>query len=151
MVVLVVCGRLGTDRPPLPGPQITTLTQPNPQPDPNPPKRQLKFPPQTYGGEALFIPRAASRGEDDGYLVTLDYSYTTNQSSLVVYDARTMDPTPVCRVLLPRRVPWGFHALWVPRAELAAQLPKGFVPPPLPLGGAEEMGGSSDAGRGGEL
>lgn len=114
---------------------------------------QIKLPPQTYGGEAVFISRASAnaRDEDDGYLATFDFSYATNQSSLVVYDAKTMDPTPVCRIGLPRRVPWGFHALWVPRAELEAQLPKGFVPAPLAMGGGDEEGEGGVGGRGGEL
>lgn len=106
------------------------------------------MPERTYCGEAIFVPRAAATEEDDGYLVTFDYSYATGQSSLVVFDAKTMDPTPVCCVAVPRRVPWGFHALWVPQSELDAQLPRSFVP--APLGDAGSMGTSS-AGRGGEL
>lgn len=106
------------------------------------------MPEGTYVGEALFVPRADAREEDDGFLVTFDYAYGTNQSSLVVFNAKTMDPKPICRVAVPRRVPHGFHALWVPRAELDAQLPAGFVPAPL---GDDGSMGTSSAGRGGEL
>ena len=31
-----------------------------------------------------------------------------------------MDPTPLARVLLPQRVPLGFHACWAPNAEMEA-------------------------------
>lgn len=108
---------------------------------------QIKLPARAYCGEAVFVPRAQAAGEDDGYLVTFEHSYATGASSLVVYDAKTMSPAPVCRVAVPRRVPWGFHALWVPRSELDAQLPKGFVPAPLGVRDGESVG----AGHGGEL
>lgn len=44
-----------------------------------------------------------------------------NASYLAVFDARTMDATPLAKVALPARVPYGFHALWVGASALKAQ------------------------------
>lgn len=78
---------------------------------------------ETYAGEAIFVPKEGSQtgAEDEGYLLTFTYSYKTNSSDFRVYDARTMSSTPVARVPLPRRVPYGFHAIWVPQEELNHQ------------------------------
>ena len=35
------------------------------------------------------------------------------RSELIVVDAQHMEAEPVARVLLPQRVPYGFHAEWV--------------------------------------
>ncbi|CAM9218487.1 unnamed protein product [Scytosiphon promiscuus] len=60
--------------------------------------------------------------EDDGYLVTFaTRKGGTGNSEFRVYDAKTMDSEPVCTVKLPARVPMGFHAIFVPEAELATQ------------------------------
>lgn len=40
---------------------------------------------------------------------------------LRVYDAKTMDATPLARVRLPRRVPYGFHTVFVPESDIKAQ------------------------------
>lgn len=82
----------------------------------------LNFGERTTGGEAMFVPRQQAESEDDGYLLTFTYSYVTNTSDFRVYDARTFDEVPVARVPLPRRVPHGFHALWVPQEELDNQV-----------------------------
>jgi carotenoid cleavage dioxygenase-like enzyme len=40
---------------------------------------------------------------------------------MVIYDAKTMSSTPVASVHLGRRVPFGFHALWVCDSKLSTQ------------------------------
>lgn len=39
-------------------------------------------------------------------------------STFRVYDAKTMSPEPVAQVPLPRRVPYGFHGLWMNSTQL---------------------------------
>ncbi|CAM9200725.1 unnamed protein product [Discosporangium mesarthrocarpum] len=77
------------------------------------------------GGECLFIPNTAQAGtkqsEDDGFLVTFVINEALENSDLCVWNAKTMDPTPVARVKLPVRVPLGFHALFVSKENLAKQ------------------------------
>ncbi len=66
-----------------------------------------------YGSEAPFAPRAGSRDEDDGFVVSFLTHEQTGASQAVVLDARRLDASPLARVPLPGRVPAGFHSTWV--------------------------------------
>jgi carotenoid cleavage dioxygenase-like enzyme len=71
-------------------------------------------------GEAVFVPAADSSGEDEGWLLSI----VTNTdpavaSQLLVHDATDLTAKPVASVLLPRRVPAGFHGSWIPDGELS--------------------------------
>lgn len=74
-------------------------------------------------GEAVYVPRPGAVAEDDGWLVAFTHDRQQDRSELRVVDAATMDPEPVARIPLPRRVPFGFHAAWVPGAELPNGVP----------------------------
>jgi carotenoid cleavage dioxygenase len=65
--------------------------------------------------EFLFVP--TGRGEDDGYLLTYVYDEAKDRSDLAVLDARDVSSGPVATVHLPTRVPYGFHATWVPEPD----------------------------------
>lgn len=71
------------------------------------------------GGECVFVPRDAkhARGEDDGFLLTFVYDETKRHSHLCIWDAYTMNPEPVARVLMPQRVTYGFHGTFVPESD----------------------------------
>ncbi|MCW2870035.1 MAG: carotenoid cleavage dioxygenase [Streptomyces oryziradicis] len=69
-----------------------------------------------YGGEALFVPKAEPRGEDDGCL--LDLLMADDRADLIVVDATTM--TEVARLHLPQRVPFGVHACWLDQDDLGS-------------------------------
>jgi carotenoid cleavage dioxygenase-like enzyme len=73
------------------------------------------FGPGRWGSEAPFAPRstAPDRAEDDGYLVSFVQDEGERRSEVVVLDAADVEAGPVARVLLPGRVPIGFHAVWV--------------------------------------
>lgn len=71
-----------------------------------------------FGSEAAFVPRPGATSEDDGWLVTFVYDGEADTSSALVLDAR--DLSRVARVALPRRVPIGFHATWVPGDRIGA-------------------------------
>ena len=64
-------------------------------------------------GEPVFAPAENPKSEDDGYLMTYIYDAGTDSSQFVVYDAASMDNSPVASVDLPR-IPNGFHGSWVP-------------------------------------
>jgi carotenoid cleavage dioxygenase-like enzyme len=66
-----------------------------------------------YGGEAVFAPRLGASKEDDGWLVTFVYDTSSETSELVVINAQDMTSEPVARVLIPTRVPYGFHGAWI--------------------------------------
>jgi carotenoid cleavage dioxygenase-like enzyme len=73
-------------------------------------------------GEPVFVPAdgaaAGAAGEDAGYLMTYVYDAATDASEFVVFDAATMDDSPVATVELPR-IPFGFHGSWIPAAVVA--------------------------------
>ena len=71
-----------------------------------------------YGSEAPFAPRPGSTAEDDGYLLSFVYDAATERSELVILDAADVASGPVARVMLPVRVPNGFHSCWVPAEDL---------------------------------
>lgn len=65
------------------------------------------------GGEGVFVSQPGSTSEDEGWLLTYVYDQAENRSELVVVDAQDMAGPPVARVLIPARIPFGFHGLWV--------------------------------------
>ncbi|XP_031373616.1 carotenoid 9,10(9',10')-cleavage dioxygenase 1-like isoform X1 [Punica granatum] len=76
-----------------------------------------------FGSEAVFVPREPGIAieEDDGYLILFVHDEKTGKSSVNVIDAKTMSADPVAVVDLPRRVPYGFHALFVTEEQLRLQ------------------------------
>lgn len=68
-------------------------------------------------GEAVFVPRQGAVAEDDGWLLTYVYDKPTDSSRFVVLDAADMTAPPVATVQLPQRVPFGFHASWIPDSD----------------------------------
>jgi carotenoid cleavage dioxygenase len=66
--------------------------------------------------EALFIPASSAAGEDEGWLLTMVYNRATQGSELAIFDATAVNAGPIARVIMPRRVPFGFHGTWVPSA-----------------------------------
>lgn len=76
-------------------------------------RTEIEFGRGRMGGEAVFVPSENPKSEDDGYLMTYVYDASTDNSSLVIMDAATMDNTPVASIALPR-VPNGFHGSWIP-------------------------------------
>ena len=66
-----------------------------------------------HGGEAIFAPRVGSSCEDDGYLVCLVHDEAANQSECLIIDAQHLEAGPVATIIMPFRVPYGFHAGWV--------------------------------------
>ncbi|MGH0033823.1 MAG: carotenoid oxygenase family protein [Myxococcota bacterium] len=65
-------------------------------------------------GEHVFVPRPGARAEDDGWLMTHVSDRETMRSKVVLLDARDLEAGPVAQIHMPRRVPIGFHANWLP-------------------------------------
>ncbi len=83
-------------------------------------KQEHRFGPGRWGSEAPFAPRDGSTGETDGYLVCFVNDVAAGRAEVDVFDAADVSAGPLARVLLPQRVPSGFHACWV-RAEQLRQ------------------------------
>jgi carotenoid cleavage dioxygenase len=71
-----------------------------------------------FGSEAPLTPRPNAKSEDDGYIVSFVHDERENQSEVVILDAANVQAGPIGRVLIPQRVPLGFHACWVAEAQL---------------------------------
>ncbi len=76
--------------------------------------------PQFFYNEPGFAPRDNSQSEDDGYLVGLVWNPREQQSEIQVFDCKgaRIAEGPVARIILPRRVPHGFHATFVSQKTL---------------------------------
>jgi carotenoid cleavage dioxygenase len=72
--------------------------------------------PQYSGGEWLFVATGPDEGE--GVVMSFVYDHARDTSELVVLDARDVGAGPLARVALPQRVPYGFHAAWVPAQSM---------------------------------
>ena len=66
------------------------------------------------GGEGVFAKRAGAASEDDGYVIMFVWDETLGQSECLIIDAQNFEGAPVARIRIPHRVPYGFHAGWVP-------------------------------------
>ncbi len=73
-----------------------------------------------FYNEAPFAPVDNPQSEDHGYIVSFVWNAREHRSELQVIDARDFFAGPVARVLLPQRVPNGFHATWVTAERLAS-------------------------------
>lgn len=67
-------------------------------------------------GEGLFVRRENAQNEDDGYFVALSFDRANERSELVVIPTDDFSNEPIARVIIPRRIPFGFHAVWIPAA-----------------------------------
>lgn len=79
------------------------------------------FGPGCFGGEPLFVAREPDNpdaDEDDGYVVSYVHNEKTGESKFLVMDAKSPDLQTVAAVRLPRRVPYGFHGLFVRETDL---------------------------------
>ncbi|MDH6679964.1 carotenoid cleavage dioxygenase-like enzyme [Rhodococcus sp. LBL1] len=82
-------------------------------------KEEHKFGPGRWGAEAPFAPRDGSTGETDGYLVCFVNDEAEDRGEINIFDAADVAAGPLARVLLPQRVPSGFHACWIRSDQLA--------------------------------
>jgi carotenoid cleavage dioxygenase len=69
--------------------------------------------PGRAAGEPVFVGRPGATAEDDGWLVTFVHDGDTGLAEFAVLDAQDFDQGYVARVLLPQRIPFGFHGNWV--------------------------------------
>ncbi|KAK6247482.1 hypothetical protein QUC31_019047 [Theobroma cacao] len=79
------------------------------------------YEPGCFGGEPLFVPRDSEdilSDEDDGCLMTYVHNEQTNESKFLVMDAKSPELDIVAMVRLPRRVPYGFHGLFLRKDQI---------------------------------
>nr|AZP54317.1 carotenoid cleavage dioxygenase 4 [Narcissus pseudonarcissus] len=76
-----------------------------------------------FGGEPFFVANddGGCGDEDDGHVLSYVHDERRDQSRFVVMDAKTPDLEVVGEILLPQRVPYGFHGLFVSQKQLQSQ------------------------------
>ena len=71
-----------------------------------------------YGSESPFISKPNATSEDDGYVISFVTDAREGTSEVIIVDAKNMDKEPLARIILPQRVPVGFHGCWVDGTRL---------------------------------
>ena len=66
-----------------------------------------------FGAEPVFVAAEGAKSEDEGYLLSLVYNQETDNSDLIILNAKEPKSGPLATVHLPQRVPFGFHGEWV--------------------------------------
>jgi carotenoid cleavage dioxygenase len=69
--------------------------------------------PGFFYNEPGYARRDNATDEDDGYLVSFVWNDRETRSEIHVFDCQRFGLGPVARVILPQRVPHGFHATYV--------------------------------------
>ncbi len=72
------------------------------------------FGPDKGGAEPIFVPKADSSAEDDGWILTMVHDRSTDGSELHIIDAGAFTDPAVAVIPIPQRVPLGFHGNWCP-------------------------------------
>jgi len=71
------------------------------------------LPSSQIASEPIFVAKADSTDEVDGYVLSLTYDAATDRSFLLVLDAARMSDEPLARVWFDHPVPLTFHGTWV--------------------------------------
>ena len=64
-----------------------------------------------HSNEAFFVP--GGNGEGEGWLLSMVYDRADDASDLCILDAQRPDKGPIAEIRMPRRVPHGFHGVWI--------------------------------------
>lgn len=66
-------------------------------------------------GEPVFVAAPGADSDSDaGWVLSFVYDEGASRSELVIVDASNFTAVPVARIMLPQRVPFGFHGSWIP-------------------------------------
>ncbi len=84
--------------------------------------QHFAYGPGRYGGEPIFAPRAGGTAEDDGWVIGFVWDDNEKRSECVILDAAKFDEGPIARIMMPARVPFGFHAGWVDQESIDRQV-----------------------------
>ncbi|CAI9102513.1 OLC1v1000795C1 [Oldenlandia corymbosa var. corymbosa] len=77
--------------------------------------------PGCYGGEPFFVakePGNPNSDEDDGYVICFVHDKNNGESRFLVMDSKSPNLDIIATVMLPHRVPSGFHGLFIRESDL---------------------------------
>ncbi|KAJ8644831.1 hypothetical protein MRB53_006579 [Persea americana] len=64
---------------------------------------------------ASFVPKHGGFEEDDGWIISFTHNEDTNISQVHIIDSKKFDQGTVATIMLPQRVPYGFHGTFIPK------------------------------------
>lgn len=62
--------------------------------------------------EPFFVPNGSAEGE--GWILAFVYDRAADRSHLAILEALNVQAGPIAEIEMPRRVPHGFHGVWIP-------------------------------------
>ncbi|MEJ0008512.1 MAG: carotenoid oxygenase family protein, partial [Steroidobacteraceae bacterium] len=68
--------------------------------------------------ESCFVPRANSKSEGEGYVMTIASNFDTMSSDMIITDAQHLEDGVIATVKLPFRLRSGTHTNWYPQSVL---------------------------------
>jgi carotenoid cleavage dioxygenase len=69
--------------------------------------------PGRLGGEPIFAPKPGGASEEDGWVIGFVWDEQQQHSECIILDAARFEDGPIARIVMPARVPFGFHSAWV--------------------------------------
>ncbi|KAK1313863.1 Carotenoid 9,10(9',10')-cleavage dioxygenase [Acorus calamus] len=66
-----------------------------------------------YCSGVHFVERPGGVDEDDGWLISYIHDEKENVSKVYIVDAKKFTESPISKITLPHRVPYGFHGTYV--------------------------------------
>ncbi len=64
--------------------------------------------------QPTFVARPDSRGEDDGWIMTVVHDADSRSTEIPILDARAIEDGPVCTIRLQQNAGTTFHGCWIP-------------------------------------
>ncbi|RDX61223.1 Carotenoid 9,10(9',10')-cleavage dioxygenase 1, partial [Mucuna pruriens] len=68
----------------------------------------------TFCSGAAFVPKGGGLEEDDGWIIAFVHNEDTNTSQVHIVDTKKFSGETVAKITMPCRVPYGFHAAFMP-------------------------------------
>jgi carotenoid cleavage dioxygenase len=75
-------------------------------------------PENSWYSEPWFAAADNPESEDHGYIISFQWNEKLARETLDIFDARDVSAGPVAQVLIPHRIPIGFHACWMASSRL---------------------------------
>jgi carotenoid cleavage dioxygenase len=75
-------------------------------------------PENSWYSEPWFAAADTPQSEDHGYVISFQWNEKLARETLDIFDARDVSAGPVAQVLIPHRIPIGFHACWMAAARM---------------------------------
>ncbi|XP_059639102.1 carotenoid 9,10(9',10')-cleavage dioxygenase 1-like [Cornus florida] len=72
-----------------------------------------KFEKNTFCSGATFVPKCGATEEDDGWIISFVYNEDTGTSQVYIIDTKNFAGEPVAKIMVPCRVPYGFHGAFM--------------------------------------